>query len=59
LRAEIFIFYEEDRTRGTGNFELQEVTLMCRNIKTLFNYEPPVTDEEIRAGYMFIALTMV
>src|SRR5437667_4161974 len=27
-----------------------EVTLMCRNIKTLFNFEPPVTDEEIRAA---------
>lgn len=23
---------------------------MCRNIKTLFNYEPPATDEEIRAA---------
>ena len=23
---------------------------MCRNIKTLFNFEPPVTDEEIRAA---------
>jgi len=23
---------------------------MCRNIKTLFNFEPPVTDEEIRAS---------
>jgi hypothetical protein len=23
---------------------------MCRNIKTLFNFEPPVTPEEIRAG---------
>jgi hypothetical protein len=23
---------------------------MCRNIKTLFNYDPPVTDEEIRAA---------
>jgi hypothetical protein len=22
---------------------------MCRNIKTLFNFEPPATDEEIRA----------
>ena len=22
---------------------------MCRNIKTLFNLDPPVTDEEIRA----------
>jgi hypothetical protein len=27
-----------------------EVTLMCRNIKTLFNFEPPVTDEEISAA---------
>jgi hypothetical protein len=23
---------------------------MCRNIKTLFNFEPPATDEEIRAS---------
>jgi hypothetical protein len=23
---------------------------MCRNIKTLFNFEPSVTDEEIRAA---------
>ncbi len=23
---------------------------MCRNIKILFNFEPPVTDEEIRAA---------
>ena len=23
---------------------------MCRNIKTLFNFVPPVTDEEIRAA---------
>ncbi len=23
---------------------------MCRNIKTLFNFEPPVTDDEIRAS---------
>ena len=22
---------------------------MCRNIKTLFNFEPPATDDEIRA----------
>jgi hypothetical protein len=27
-----------------------EITFMCRNIKTLFNFEPPVTDEEIRAA---------
>jgi hypothetical protein len=23
---------------------------MCRNIKTLFNFDPPATDEEIRAA---------
>ena len=23
---------------------------MCRNIKTLFNFEPPVTNEEVRAA---------
>jgi hypothetical protein len=23
---------------------------MCRNIKTLFNFEPPATDEEVRAA---------
>jgi hypothetical protein len=27
-----------------------EITFMCRNIKTLFNFEPPVTDEEIHAA---------
>ena len=24
--------------------------IMCRSIKTLFNFEPPVTDDEIRAA---------
>jgi hypothetical protein len=24
--------------------------IVCRNIKTLFNFEPPVTDEEVRAA---------
>jgi len=23
---------------------------MCRNIKTLFNFEPPVSDDEVRAA---------
>lgn len=23
---------------------------MCRNIKTLFNFDPPVTDEEVKAA---------
>ena len=28
---------------------------MCKNIKTLFNFEPPVTDEEIReAALQFV-----
>jgi hypothetical protein len=27
-----------------------EATSMCRNIKILFNFEPPVTEEEIRAA---------
>jgi hypothetical protein len=27
-----------------------EILAMCRNIKTLFNFDPPVTDEEARAA---------
>lgn len=27
-----------------------EVYPMCRNIKMLFNFDPPVTDEEVRAA---------
>ncbi len=28
---------------------------MCRNIKTLFNFEPPVTDQEVRdASLQFV-----
>src|SRR3974390_319215 len=27
-----------------------EVTAVCRNIKMLFNFDPPVTPEEIRAA---------
>ena len=26
------------------------VSTMCRNIKTLFNFDPPVTDDEVRAA---------
>jgi hypothetical protein len=25
-------------------------TMMCRNIRTLFNFEPPATHEEVRAS---------
>ena len=28
----------------------QEVTVMCRNIRTLFNFDPPATEEEVRAA---------
>src|SRR5258708_37566135 len=28
----------------------EEIWSVCRNIKTLFNFEPPVTDEEVRAA---------
>src|ERR1700681_3581344 len=34
------------RTRGHGGGRRR----MCRNIKTLFNFEPPVNAEEIRAA---------
>ena len=33
------------RMDGAGRFQK-----MCRNIKTLFNFEPPVTEGEIRAA---------
>src|SRR5581483_277554 len=29
---------------------VRDAAAMCRNIKTLFNFEPPATDEEIRAA---------
>jgi hypothetical protein len=44
------------RSRSPRNTGLQDIRIpnfgsnMCRNIKTLFNFEPPVTDEEIRAA---------
>lgn len=28
----------------------EEGHLMCRNIRPLFNYDPPVTDEDVRAS---------
>lgn len=30
--------------------DLERGSEMCRNIKPLFNYDPPATDEEIRAA---------
>jgi hypothetical protein len=29
---------------------MREVSRMCRNIKTLFNFDPPVNEEEVRAA---------
>ncbi len=38
----------------SGFWHIEE-TLMCRNIKTLFNFEPPATEEEIRlAALQFV-----
>jgi hypothetical protein len=28
----------------------RELVIMCRSIKTLFNFEPPATDDEVRAA---------
>src|ERR1700731_863803 len=33
-----------------GYSEKLRSSFMCRNIKTLFNFDPPVTDEEVRAA---------
>jgi hypothetical protein len=42
-------------TLGTGSifasrYAALKAIAMCRNIKTLFNFDPPVTPEEIRAA---------
>lgn len=40
-----------DRRESLGfRYQLEVLEEMCRNIKTLFNFDPPVTDEEIRAA---------
>jgi hypothetical protein len=38
---------ERVEVRGGNNIE---ESVMCRNIKTLFNFAPPVTEDEIRAA---------
>jgi hypothetical protein len=35
---------------AAGRSVENEVIVMCRNIKILFNFDPPVTSEEIRAA---------
>ena len=39
-----------DRVTAKRRPESSEATDMCRNIKALFNFAPPVTQEEIRAA---------
>jgi hypothetical protein len=34
----------------SGRSRLEQECAMCRNIRTLFNFEPPATDEEVRAA---------
>jgi hypothetical protein len=36
-----------DPVQGSGN---QNEVPMCRNIRTLYNFKPPATEEEIRAS---------
>jgi hypothetical protein len=38
-----------ERVEAQGGNNIEE-SAMCRNIKTLFNFAPPVTDDEIRAA---------
>jgi len=37
-------------SKSAGHSDRLRSSLMCRNIKTLFNFDPPVTDEEVRAA---------
>jgi hypothetical protein len=37
-------------SKSAGHSDKLRSSLMCRNIKTLFNFDPPVTDEEVRAA---------
>lgn len=36
--------------RRVGAKDKRGFFIMCRNIKTLFNFDPPVTDDEVRAA---------
>ena len=38
------------RTAKVNEVENWKLTHMCRNIKPLFNFEPPATDDEVRAS---------
>ena len=39
-----------DGATGEVRGKLGDPYIMCRNIKTLFNFDPPATDEEIRSA---------
>lgn len=41
---------ENCRVAQSAAKPIDKEALMCRNIRTLFNFEPPATDEEIRAS---------
>jgi hypothetical protein len=48
-------FRSEGAPRGTPQVLDRRSLCMCRNIKNLFNFDPPVTDEEIRnASLQFV-----
>jgi hypothetical protein len=41
---------DHDADSTTGPIEAGRLGVMCRNIKTLHNFEPPATEEEVRAA---------
>jgi len=41
---------EKAGIQSTEAIESAEVFAVCRNIKMLFNFDPPATDEEVRAA---------
>src|SRR5882757_2371753 len=48
-RVDIFIRYRFPR-RPRVFYVFEGGSTMCRNIKTLFNFEPPATEDEIKAS---------
>ena len=42
-------YFSDDR-RVQARFNCQEYRIMCRNIKTLANFAPPATDDEVHAS---------
>lgn len=50
-QAKLFLLCQPPRANASGS-DLLSGTCMCRNIKTLFNYEPPVTEEELHLAVL-------